>query len=205
MTSSYPRPPFTRSLGYKNPRRAVNLPNLPLPPQALQSPPTLPCPPRALEFVPGYILTTHLVPAAYPRYSYLDPRKNDPAYTEILNDAPPPSASKAAREAWALGRTRQLRERRNRIEEKRDPLAPPETLLRPDDNGPVLWNVLNRYARIGPPRDKRDFGLTVVVCHANGLHKEARTQDASTLLPWRISLIVPWCFADLGTHSRAPH
>lgn len=174
MTSSYPRPAFTRSLGIKHPRRATNFPNLPHPPITTQ--PKLPSPPRQPELLPGYSLTTHLVPAAYPRYSYLDPRQNDPEYAEISNDPPIDTAPRLAREDWADEKTRRLRERRQRIESTRDPLAPPESLLRKDhDNGPVLWNALNRYARTRPSRSKRDFGMTVFVCHANGVHKEVRS------------------------------
>jgi hypothetical protein len=40
------------------------------------------------------------------------------------------------------------------------------------EESPVMWNVINRYARIGPPNRQRDIGLTVVVTHANGFHKE---------------------------------
>ena len=54
--------------------------------------------------------------------------------------------------------------------EARLPSAPSDCTE--EDNGPLLWNAINRYARVREQKSRRNVGLTVVITHANGLHKE---------------------------------
>jgi hypothetical protein len=172
MTSTYPRPSSTYTLGIKTIRRAIDIPALPLP-DNLELPP-LPSPPRDPNFVAGYTLTTHLVPSAYPRYSFLEARPYRSTPDELIDDRPPDTAPKHIREEWASAKAKAIQDRREKVLEARKNDAPYDGLLKNGDNGPVLWNVLNRIARVDPPQDPRDFGITVIVCHANGLHKEVR-------------------------------
>ena len=122
-----------------------------------------------LEFAPGYTLTTHLVPAANYRYSYQEPQKYTVSSAEIPDDPPADSAPKEARRKWAIEKADALIQKRHFLQYARENALPPD--LPNANTGPVLWNVVNRYARTSP-KASRDFGLTVIVCHANGLHKE---------------------------------
>lgn len=148
MTPSYPR--FTVSpenhVHIPDARHADDSPFGALPDDI--SLPLLPLPTRAHEFVSGYAVTTHIIPAVYSRYT---PRGYKPH-----SDDPPADA--AARKAWATS--------------TKDALFAARRETRNAQGGPLLWNVINRYARIGPPRSKQTIGITVVVTHANGFHKE---------------------------------
>jgi hypothetical protein len=168
MTSSYPRVDSSVNSSVRNPRTCTDLPMLPLPDELRL--PDLPSRQRPLEFVPGYNLTTHLIPAASPRYSYQEPRKYTVSSSvQIPNDPPADSAPKEARRKWANEKRDALIQKRLFLQHARESTLPTDL---PDANTePVLWNVVNRYARTSP-KDSRDFGLTVIVCHANGLHKE---------------------------------
>ena len=41
-----------------------------------------------------------------------------------------------------------------------------------ENNGPLLWNAINRNACLRKQKSRRNVGLTIVITHANGLHKE---------------------------------
>src|SRR5882724_7787036 len=63
ISASYPRPTNARTWPTVVPR-----PLLPIePPATIGALPPLPSPPRDPAFAPSYTLTTHLIPAAYPR------------------------------------------------------------------------------------------------------------------------------------------
>lgn len=167
MASAYPRVDSSANSSVRNPRTCTDLPNLPVP-DDLELP-ELPSRRAPHEFAPGYTLTTHLVPAANPRYSYQEPRKYTASSTKIPNDPPAHHAPKEARQKWASENTDALLQRRHFLHHALQNAIPPD--LPSVDVGPQLWNVVNRYARTSP-KNNRDFGLTVIVCHANGLHKE---------------------------------
>lgn len=173
MTTSYPPLSSTPSNGIKRLRKATDIPSLPIPPAYLQNPPQLPSTPRPLEFVPGYTVTTHIIPAAFPRYSYQEPLRYASTAATILNDPPPSSASKAEKQKWIGTKIDEIREKTNNVENLRIDGAPQDGPL--DDNGPVLWTVVNRYARVASAQsnDARK-GLTIVSCHGIGIHKEVR-------------------------------
>jgi len=124
------------------------VPLLPLqsPPEPLQHP-TLPCPPRRHHFNSLYTVTKHLIPAAFPRSSPFIPLPIIPAHET-------------------------KEERAARIQRYTNELLLLRAQHVPDQSGTqrkALWSVLNRYVRktIGG-----SSGLTLLLLHANGLHKE---------------------------------
>lgn len=114
-----------------------------LPPEPLRYP-ALPCPPRDHRFSTSHNITTHIIPAAFPRSS---PSVALPAF--------PGHEIKEERVARIQRYTSEL------MSQARHAL---------DSSGTqptVLWSVLNRYVR-----KDNGGGLTLLVLHANGLHKE---------------------------------
>jgi hypothetical protein len=128
-------------------------PLLPLqsPPEPLEFP-ALPCPPRDPQFTDTYTVTTHLIPAAFPRASPFIPVPALPVHE-----------SRA--------------ERSSRVQRYTSELLSLQARNGPDHSGKqptVLWTVLNRYVRAGS-----GGGLTLLVLHSNGLHKEVSGQRTS--------------------------
>ena len=114
------------------------------PPEPLRHP-SLPCPSRDHRFSSEYTVTTHLIPAAFPRASPFIPVP-----------ASPDNESKEERVA--------------RVQLYASELISLQAQHGPDHSGTqprVLWNVVNRYVRKG-----NGGGLTLLLLHANGLHKE---------------------------------
>jgi hypothetical protein len=134
-----------------------------------ESYPALPSTPRSPHFVPGYNLTTHIIPSAYPRQSFRELRR----YPELesISSFPPSAEGKTEREARALDIRSKMKRKWDAIIHLRDGSDRSEA-LRDDEESPVLWNVVNRYARIGPIKRKSDMGVTLIAVHAIGLHKE---------------------------------
>lgn len=114
------------------------------PPEPLRHP-SLPCSSRDPHFAREYTVTTHLIPAAFPRASPFIPVP-----------ASPDNESKEERGA--------------RVQLYASELLSLQAQHGPDhsDTQPrVLWSVVNRYVRNG-----NGGGLTLLLLHANGLHKE---------------------------------
>jgi hypothetical protein len=111
------------------------------PPQSFEYP-ALPCPPRDHRFTSTYTITTHLIPAAFPRVSPFVPL--------------PPVPDNESRD-----------ERSARLERYTTEFLDLQTQHAPDTRPTVLWTVLNRYVRANS-----GTGLTLLMLHANGLHKE---------------------------------
>jgi hypothetical protein len=139
------------------PSGSIPGPLLPLrsPPETVLNPP-LPCPPRHHRFTSSYTVTTHLIPAAFPRSSPFVPLPAFP--THETKD-----------------------ERAARIQRFTDELLSLQAQHAPDQSGAqqtVLWSVLNRYVRksIGDAS-----GLTLLLLHANGLHKEVSVKTRAVL------------------------
>ncbi|KAF9514149.1 hypothetical protein BS47DRAFT_1392726 [Hydnum rufescens UP504] len=132
--------------------------------------PVLPCPPRSPHFIPGYSVTTHVIPGAYPRQSFHELRR----YPNLapISSIPPPVEAKAEREAWAVDTCSKMKGKRHAIVRMRVQ-GQRSGAPRQHDSCPVLWNVVNRYARIQAHRGRKDMGITLVVAHAIGLHKES--------------------------------
>ncbi|KAH8986942.1 alpha beta-hydrolase [Lactarius hatsudake] len=116
------------------------------PPQPLEYP-ALPCPPRDRRFTNSYTVTTHIIPAAFPRVSQFVPL--------------PPVPERETKD-----------ERSARVERYASEFFALQTQHAPDKSEPqptVLWSVLNRYVRADT---SSGTGLTLLLLHANGLHKE---------------------------------
>jgi len=114
------------------------------PPQSFEYP-ALPCPTRDHRFTSTYTVTTHIIPAAFPRVSPFVPL--------------PPVPENESRD-----------ERSARVEQYTSELLDLQTQHAPDTSGSqptVLWSVLNRYVRADS-----GTGLTLLLLHANGFHKE---------------------------------
>jgi hypothetical protein len=139
------------------PSGSIPGPLLPLrsPPEPLRYPP-LPCPPRHHRFTNSYTVTTHLIPAAFPRSSPFVP-------------LPPFPAHEAKQERAA------------RIQRFADELLSLQAQHAPDQSGTqqtVLWSVLNRYVGKGI---EGASGSTLLLLHANGLHKEVSVKTRAVL------------------------
>jgi len=109
--------------------------------------PALPCPPRHHRFTSSYTVTTHLIPAAFPRSSPFVPLPPFPAHET-------------------------KEERAARIQRFTDELLSLQDQHVPDQSETqqtVLWSVLNRYVHKSTAGAS---GLTLLLLHANGLHKE---------------------------------
>ena len=150
---SLPRPSPQDFIPYAsvNPRRLARLEP---PPVLIRDYPALPCT-RPPPFVPSYEVTTHVLPAAFPR-----------APSEPWTPPPPheTSAQKKERIRRSVDTFSALKVRQ---EQGRDP--------RPSRRE-VLWSVANRYvctARRATP------GLTLVMMHGIGAHKEVRVARTS--------------------------
>ncbi|KAF8323434.1 hypothetical protein DL93DRAFT_701345 [Clavulina sp. PMI_390] len=174
MTTSFPplKAPL-KALLETPPRDTWAIPQLALPSNVWVL--ELPSPPREPDsFVSGFTVTSHIFPGAYPRYSFLEPRRwSSTSSNPILNDAPSDSAPKAVRMKWATERRDAFIEKCKQIYAARAHKLPEDGPGEKDGLGPVTWNVVNRYARVAKPgpNDKR-CGITVISWHANGLHKE---------------------------------
>ncbi|KAF8336444.1 uncharacterized protein EI90DRAFT_175493 [Cantharellus anzutake] len=173
MTSSYPRPderPRHTSIATRDasaiPQFSPSIPPV-LPP--------LPSPPRDPDFLTGYTVTTHLVPAASPRESIFQERRHAGDFPSISPVIPSEKVkTKQDRAEWSKRMVEALNRKRTGITEA---MIRAESTWSPldyteEDAGPLLWNAINRYARFQEQRDTRDVGLTVVIAHANGMHKE---------------------------------
>jgi len=114
------------------------------PPQPLEYP-ALPCPPRDPRFTDTYTVSTHLIPAAFPRVSPFVPLPPVPEHES--KDERSARVEQCANELLAL----------------QAQYTPDKSELQPM----VLWTVLNRYVRADC-----GTGLTLLLLHANSLHKE---------------------------------
>ncbi|KAI0289945.1 Alpha/Beta hydrolase protein [Russula brevipes] len=133
------------------PRQSLHVDEQPLPGlHPLRTPteplkyPALPSPSRDGSFAGTYSITTHIIPAAFPRVS---------PFVPVL--PLPNHENRDERGAHVKQHTSELL-----------------SLQAQDDSGTrpkVLWSVLNRYVRT----DTGNMGgLTLLLLHANGLHKE---------------------------------
>jgi hypothetical protein len=129
-------------------------------------------------------VTTHIIPASYPRQSFLEPRRYP--HVEPVPFVPPPPEEKRKRQAWAVDTGTKLRGKRAALLELRTNCKnhDSEVLNDPQESSAsVLWSVVNRYARVGAPKDQKDIGISVVLSHAIGFHKEVSIPRHSSLPP----------------------
>lgn len=126
----------------------------------LETPPTmpptpkLPSPSRNLEFTSTHTLTTHIIPAAFPR----SPSIPIPGFPQRQSA----NETKEARLKRASETTNALLETKKQLQwGEVDNLPLNKTLL---------WLAVNRYARKEKAAGRQ--GVTLVMAHANGMHKE---------------------------------
>ena len=151
---TYPIPDEFSTLAELTPR-----PLLPLetPPPITEFPP-LPSPPRKSLLDDAYTLTTHLVPAAYPRITPLLPEPDPPRFSADKNEY-----QKSVKETAS----QVLRTKTHQY----DGGLPDEGRHR------QLWACTNRYVRKEKRPTKIDFPythrpVTLFFAHANGFPKE---------------------------------
>ncbi|KZP28275.1 alpha/beta-hydrolase [Athelia psychrophila] len=136
----YPRPfPPVRSA----PPLPAHLPALPFPPRA----------PTAISET--YLLSTHIIPAAWPRVT--------PATAAPLEPAPSPSAGREERKRVHLRRADAIIDVQRRHAEAVTPLGA--------GDAKVHWNCVNRYVRRDLGHGSRK-GVTLFLAHGTGMHKE---------------------------------
>ncbi|KAH9948107.1 hypothetical protein B0H21DRAFT_821288 [Amylocystis lapponica] len=144
---SYPRPSVPPPSERPLPARPLR----PLEPPPHTDRPALPSPQRRSLLHPSFALTTHLVPAAFPRTTPVAPAPVLPTW----------SPDKAQWQA-AVARTAEgLFKRKRPHNELDEPL-----------NRNALWVCLNRYHRKGRESPGAAKGVTLFVAHANGFPKE---------------------------------
>jgi hypothetical protein len=142
----------------------------------IDSYPALPSPRRSPQFVPGYNVTTHIIPASYPRQSFREPRRYPDL--EPIPSIEPPTKSKAERQAWASDICSRLIDKGADIVKLRATNNFSEAMGK-NEESPVMWNVINRYARVGPPKERGSIGITAVALHAGLFHKEVCVLDGA--------------------------
>lgn len=123
-----------------------------LPPPEHMTLPSLPSGPRRPTFSNLWTLSTHIVPAAYPRVSPNVPQ---------LERLPESLADKNERRRLNSERATELLA--GNIKHSADPA---------EGNKTVLWNCINRYVPVSKSLCRSGIGLTLFFAHANGFHKE---------------------------------
>ncbi|KAJ7685406.1 Alpha/Beta hydrolase protein [Mycena polygramma] len=174
--ASYPPPPSPRpTTGVVH---APLLPIYPPPVSALPTPLPSPLPPR--PFLDSrYVVSTHLVPAAYLR-STAPADSPPPAPAPATASKPERRARNAERTAWVEAQTRRQHGRHER----------------------VLWTAANRYAR----RDAASgggSGTTLFLAHANGFPKETWNPAILDLLAIPNGPVIDEIWAWEATHHGA--
>lgn len=159
--SSYTRPTTPRNMKTVYPRELRPLGE---PPAALLLYPPVLSPRTAARvkeqnpIFEDFVLSTHVMPAAYPRTApYISPSTLAPS-----GERKP--ADKDARKAWEQSASDVIW--KTSIRQVRGELSGGERRL--------LWNCVNRYARQTPaPKGKKS--ITLFLAHANGFPKEVRS------------------------------
>lgn len=123
------------------------------PPVAFEDYPPLPREPRAGVFVPGYSISTHVFPAAWPRCP------SSPFAPPLADMATPMNKEAIAKLVQCLSEKKEAQERG----QDSRPL-----------NKNVLWTVANRIVKDTPSKGSRR-GLTLIFLHGIGAHKEVRS------------------------------
>ena len=150
------------------------LPLQPPPAHRWLYPPVLPSPtrqpaPRILRDL--YELSTHIIPAAFPRSFPFVP------VPSLSSENPQVPRTREERKEEVLRVANKLSEESNKYVDS--PQFPG------DPDGRLLWNVANRYLRKGV--HGKGLGgkkrLTLLLFHANGFPKEARFSFTFTLYP----------------------
>ena len=152
--------------------------------------------------IPGFALSTHLIPAAYPRTLPYVPIPESASTYLTLKD-------KAERRKAVEKLTKEVIETRVQVGEGNDS---DDKVSRGyedaidkdgDQNQRLLWNCVNRYYRTTPPPSKKAKPLTLLLTHANGLHKEVCANYIIRKYVCAITLFIE--FIDLGAIPTVSH
>ena len=142
-------PPEPRDFPTCNPQSLLPL----QPPPLCIYPPTLPSPPRASLLDTRFALTTHIVPAAFPRTTPIVPLPDLPQWSSDKNAFK--ASVKRTTDSTLSTKERQWRGELDRL--ARDERS--------------WWNCVNRYVR-KELREAPGGGITLFCAHANGFTKE---------------------------------
>ncbi|KAH7925329.1 hypothetical protein BV22DRAFT_1129087 [Leucogyrophana mollusca] len=116
--------------------------------------PELPSKPRTEPFHGSYTITTHIIPAAYPRIVPQIPLPEIPQYSANAQD----------RREKIKQLTQEIMDRQELYNQGKLPGQLSEK---------VLWNCVNRYAKLGHcSKPDGQQGVTLFLAHANGFPKE---------------------------------
>ncbi|KAH7911504.1 Alpha/beta hydrolase family-domain-containing protein [Hygrophoropsis aurantiaca] len=148
MTSSYPPPPMPEWRTV-HPRPFLDFAEHP---GALKYP-NLPSKPRAERFYGPFAVSTHIIPAAYPRMVPQIPLPQIPKFS--------PNAQERKQNINRLAEEIQVRQ--HMFGQGKLPGQPSEAML---------WNCVNRYFRTDYPPLEEHTGITLFLAHANGFPKE---------------------------------
>jgi hypothetical protein len=148
LVSTYPKPAHFSPYQPIHPRRLLPLSRAPLP-NVL---PTLPSPSREPIFH-GYRLTTHIIPAAYPRTAPDVPLPNP------LID----SSDKKERRAWAEKTLAAFKTKNDELMKEN----------KVQNSRKLLWCCANLYVKKDHPKPNKRR-VTLLLAHANGFPKEVR-------------------------------
>ncbi|KAI0827059.1 Alpha/beta hydrolase family-domain-containing protein [Trametes gibbosa] len=142
--------------------------------------------PRSAHFLDGWSVSTHVLPAAFPRLP-----------TDIWSASAAPPAPNETQE--------QAKQRIQTTVARLDVLK--RTQERGEDRRPcrreVLWTVANRYTPTTPP--VHGGGLTMVLLHGIGCHKESWEPIMQTLLALRDRLSPGLAIAEFWTLDCVQH
>ncbi|KAH9852495.1 alpha beta-hydrolase [Lenzites betulinus] len=169
------------------PHRTVN----PRPLAPLAAPPVRPhdypavAHPRGAPFRTGWAVSTHVLPAAFPR-----------APTAVWSEsaAPPPEVETTEQAKARITATVARIDALKRAQERNEDTRPVRN--------EVLWSVANRYVPTTPPAQG---GLTMVFLHGIGCHKETWEPILRTLLDLRDRLYPGLAIAELWTLDCVQH
>ncbi|EGO01092.1 hypothetical protein SERLA73DRAFT_72062 [Serpula lacrymans var. lacrymans S7.3] len=115
--------------------------------------PQLPSSPRPPAFHDLYTLSTHIIPAAYPR---------------VVPDIPIPEAPSQYTDKEE--RKRHVQRLGGEIAERQELFGRGQ--LPGEPSRKVLWNCINRYVKNTHSTDNKSKGVTLLLAHANGFPKE---------------------------------
>ncbi|KZV61471.1 alpha/beta-hydrolase [Peniophora sp. CONT] len=188
---AFPRTIMSRRQWTHTPARALHTP-VPPPPQLVPEPPLHLLPsntrvPGPELAIPGYVFSTHVFPAAWPRSTPFIPLPDDPQ--EKRGSVVESKEERKARLARVMDTMLAIKAARER--------GQGDVL---DDSGRVLWMTATRWVRTAPSSGAGD--KTLLCTHANGLHGTTYAPVLRRLLAQRQDVAEIWAL-DSVQHGDA--
>ncbi len=157
---------------YPHPRTKANPP--PLPKQESRTP------------IPGYTLSRHVYPAAYPRTLSGAVKTKDSKKLSYLDDpfGPVASSDKEKRKALIVEAAIVVQKKAIRATEQQLRTREEAERVAKEGSEPALWIAANRFLRSTSqsPKSRKQPGISLIVVHANGYCKEMWEPMLKTLL-----------------------